>query len=637
MDNIVSRLGILVFFDPDGVVDDYVCYLLKDLRPNLEKLVVVSNGYVDREGRSKLERCCDELFIRDNRGLDAAAFKEAMIHFCGWNEVDEYDEVVLLNDTFFGPIGDSFEDIFQSMQEKDVDFWGLSCGYPATDGYGTMPGGYLPAHIQTYFTVFRKNMVNSLAFHDYWYRYDTTNNDFVSVVTKHELIMTSHFEKLGFRWAVYAEMERYHSALISENFTAYYSRADQMLRYMRFPFLKKKTFSISMPDYLYMSDLEELSNAMEFIRQETDYDVGLIWQNILRRYNTLDLYHSLHLNYILPTAERKIAAMDQAAVVCFLSNPRALQLALRRLEPIASEVDVHLIVQGEVRAEIDRTDLENRGFYIIESDSYHALPMEAFVQYGRTLAERYAFLGFLHDSQNLRHVPLSIPESETNGYLENVAASVSYISQVLTLFAENKQLGLLAAPFPIHQDHFSNYGGLWGDWYPATEKLTEELELKCRIDSSRNPLAVTGAFWCRTKAVADLWKKPWTGDRFYEDPISKRSKLNEALIRVLPFAAQSSGYYSGIVMSSDYASMRLTTQEYMLDTIVSATRTRLGCYSPFLAEYLNQLNSLSIGKGQETVMVSTNQLGVRGALGNYVRKKLPGKLGSAIINIFNLK
>ena len=42
-------------------------------------------------------------------------------------------------------------------------------------------------------------------------------------------------------------------------------------------------------------------NSYEFIRNNTSYDVDLIWQNILRTSNMAAIKRLMHLNYILPT------------------------------------------------------------------------------------------------------------------------------------------------------------------------------------------------------------------------------------------------------------------------------------------------------------------------------------------------
>ena len=117
----LSRLGIFVFFDPQGIVDGYVTELLRGLRPNLERLVIVSNTELDDTAEKTLRQYADDVIVRENHGLDAAAFKAGMIQFCGWEEVERYDEVVLVNDTFFGPIH-SFDDMFSGMADRDVDF-----------------------------------------------------------------------------------------------------------------------------------------------------------------------------------------------------------------------------------------------------------------------------------------------------------------------------------------------------------------------------------------------------------------------------------------------------------------------------------------------------------------------------------
>jgi rhamnosyltransferase len=48
--NQMKRLGIFCFFEKDGIVDQYVEYLICDLKKNLEKLVVVINGDIRNEG-----------------------------------------------------------------------------------------------------------------------------------------------------------------------------------------------------------------------------------------------------------------------------------------------------------------------------------------------------------------------------------------------------------------------------------------------------------------------------------------------------------------------------------------------------------------------------------------------------------
>ena len=53
---IYKRIGIFVFYDATGVVDDYVEVLLKSMRKEVQKLIVVVNGVIERSGYQRLKR-----------------------------------------------------------------------------------------------------------------------------------------------------------------------------------------------------------------------------------------------------------------------------------------------------------------------------------------------------------------------------------------------------------------------------------------------------------------------------------------------------------------------------------------------------------------------------------------------------
>lgn len=87
------------FFDKDGIVDDYICHMLEDLRNSVEYILVISNGYVERSGLQKLKRAADDVYCRANLGLDVGGYREGLFYI-GFKKLAEYDEVVMLNYTF---------------------------------------------------------------------------------------------------------------------------------------------------------------------------------------------------------------------------------------------------------------------------------------------------------------------------------------------------------------------------------------------------------------------------------------------------------------------------------------------------------------------------------------------------------
>lgn len=618
----LSRLGIFVFYDPQGVVDDYVLFLLKSLRLYVARMIVISNCNLDGTGEERLQQNADALFIRENVGLDAAAFKTGLIQYCGWDEVSKYDEVVLINDTFFGPIT-SFGDMFDEMAQRNVDFWGMSAGYQSVDGWKRVKYKFVPDHIQTFFVAFRKKMVCSDAFQSYWEKYDDSMHDFVDVVTQHEVVMTKHFQDLGFSWDIYADTKNYSSKNRNENFNIYHFHPDIMMRDMNFPVLKKKTLNVNLPDQLYMQDLESGFDAMQYIQKETDYDTKLIWENVLRLYNVANLYYTLHLNYVLPSVQIPLPEGRSVALVYCIMNPFFAERFCKHAKKISRTVDVYIIPEGNGVQEIVSQNIADEDRITLLPPSQQKTVMGSFILCCKDLVARYKYLGFLHDALNPEHDPVTVIESTVYGILQNIANDPAYVSQVINCFEENPQLGVLGSPFPIHHYNFGTYGNEWGDSFHSAEALAAELKLNCNLDKNIQPFMVTSAFWCRTKALQSIWKKDWTKRDFYLNQITNVSSANEMLKRILPYVAQSARYYSGTVVHANYASMRLATQQHMLDQIIGITRTQFGCTSLCYKGYLEQLEVISNTNLDSTTMIDLSRFSMGTIIRIYLERHAP--------------
>lgn len=618
----MTRLGLFVFYDSQGIVDDYVVHLLQHFRPHFSKLVVISNGALNEIAKNRLTQYADSLFVRENYGLDAAAYKAGLISFCGWDEVETYDEVILINDTFYGPVH-SFDDMFEEMSGRDLDFWGMSAGYHALDGWNRVKYGYMPDHIQTFFIAFRKKMVCTNAFHDYWNNYDDTLNDFVSVVSQNEVILTKHFQDLGFHWEVYADTQRYLFKNLSETFNLYHYLPHTMMREMNFPILKKKTLNIDFPFHLSMQDLESAAEAMDYVRRQTDYDTRMIWDNALRLYNISDLYHSLHLNYVLPSVEIPLPQEKRIALVFRVGNPHFAEQFCKKAAEISKHVDVYMIAEEPEAAQIIQQHTKQVSGITILNASNQKTEMGTFVLCCKDLAMQYDYLGFVHDADNPDYSAAIIAESSVYGYLQNIANDPSYISQIIHCFEQEHRLGVLGAPFPVHDYGFGNYANMWGNCYHTLTALSDQLNLNCKISEDKPPFMIVGAFWCRTAAIREIWNKEWTLRDFSINPVTCSSKTNNALVRLLPYAAQSARYYSGIVMHTNYASMRLTSQQHMLVQITDTLHTQLGIVPGRYRDYHEQLSRISYKDTDNSLSINLSDLSMAVIIRIYLERKFP--------------
>ena len=118
----MKRICIYLTFDSQKIVDRYIGYMLKELKTCVDYLAVVCNEDNVVQGKNVLQQYANVIFYRENIGLDAGGFKDALTKFIGWKKILEYDELVLVNDSLFGPFS-SMKNIFYIMEKVPVG-WG---------------------------------------------------------------------------------------------------------------------------------------------------------------------------------------------------------------------------------------------------------------------------------------------------------------------------------------------------------------------------------------------------------------------------------------------------------------------------------------------------------------------------------
>jgi len=180
-----DRLVVMAHFDPDGLVAPHVRRQIESWRELPVRLIVVSTAQLADEDREWLTAHA-ELIQRDNYGYDFLSYKEGL---AAGGDLTHYDEVVICNDTFVGPLR-AYAAVFAGMDERKVDFWGMArCNRRKP-------------HVQSYFAVFRPQVVASAAFKEFW--------DGVvplasrgAVIRRYEVGMSVRLRKAGFRFSSY--------------------------------------------------------------------------------------------------------------------------------------------------------------------------------------------------------------------------------------------------------------------------------------------------------------------------------------------------------------------------------------------------------------------------------------------------
>ena len=263
----MKRMGIFVFYDSQGCVDDYIEVLLHSLRDILQKIIIVVNGKVDNTGYRRLKKYATDLFVRENMGYDAGAYKDALMAYMSNEPWENWDEILLFNDTFYGPMH-SWDNVFHVMDEKKVDFWGLS-RHPKGGGK-LSTGEEFPSHVQAYFLVCRQSLFLSIAWKEFWdnLKYPKTYSE---AVESFEINFTKFFQEKGFQGSAFTDEMRI-PVEYGKNPYLHYFR--ELIQNFDFPVMKRKVFCLTC--------LEETRKTIEYIKNNTDYDVNLLCTHVRR-------------------------------------------------------------------------------------------------------------------------------------------------------------------------------------------------------------------------------------------------------------------------------------------------------------------------------------------------------------------
>lgn len=568
-----TRLGIFVFYDPQGVVDRYVDYLLRDLSENLTDMVIVCNGALNVQGEEVLRRHTDHLYRRENTGFDAAAWKYAMTEALGWEYLEQYDEIVLLNDTFFGPVY-PFSQMFEEMASRNVDFWGIT-GHGRVDSerLPKCPYSYLPAHIQSYFCVIRRAMHTAPAFREYW-EAQPVYRTFSEVVGGNEVTFTQHFADLGFHWCTYVD-----SAALDTKVPCNQSILLPFdLLQNGCPVLKRKCFSTYEAFHNGNILNTQTDRALRFIKNKTDYPVAFIYETILRLYNIADIYNNLHLNFVLPSAPIDQAPeQDCRAVAVLQLNTGRAENKRSYLQAIPRWMDLIILTDTAEKAEELRHQLMSEfGSRLRVFNPPSTAAEFLFSADGPCASGQYEFLCFCPELDTQAHPERFYVEQEQVQW-DNLLADEASILKIITCFRKNPHLGLLVPPWP-----FAETGNLmWADSFEVVQRLVGILQLNIPIAKSKPSLSAGMAFWCRIDALKALTKMDWIGRSSDHDGTRMTDLSEDAVGHLLPFAAQQAGYFTGWVFTQEYVSTVLCSLREtaatgsIRNTVKSAIQNRL--------------------------------------------------------------
>lgn len=563
----MKRVAIYFFYDKDGVVDRYVNYFLEDFKQNLDRLIVVCNGKLTPEGREEFSKYTNEIIVRENKGFDVWAYKEG-IEYIGWDNLKNYDELIMLNMTIMGPIY-SFKEMFDEMDSrKELDFWGITKFHKfPVDPWGLIKYGYIPEHIQSHFIAVRNPMLTSYEFKQHWEKMRMINTYFESV-SYHESIFTKKFNDKGFKSDAYIDSEDL------KDFTDHpiIDYPKKIIEEKRCPIFKRRSFFNPYDDFLTRSIGGQSLKLYNYLKENTRYNTDLIWENLLRTENMYDIKNTLHLNYSLPSSYtlNKLENNHKIGLFLHIYFEDLIDECFEYSSNLPEHADIFITTNSEekkkkieekfstLKNKIDIKVIENRG-----------RDVSAFLIPNSEEILKYDIACFAHDKKTKQLEPQLKGEDFKYKCFENILGSKEFVCNTINLFLENPKLGLLSPFEPNHAEFYSNIGREWGhsgnNNYSLTCDLLSKLEIEINVDKNKTPVAPYGTmFWFRPKAFKKLLEKEWKYEDFPEEPNKIDGTILHAVERAYPFVAQDAGYYSANLLNEEYTKIELTNLNFML-------------------------------------------------------------------------
>ena len=287
--------------------------------------------------------------------------------------------------------------------------------------------------------------------------------------------------------------------------------------------------------------------------------------------NVCDIKIEKNMNYILPTNYSKkeniyLIQQKKILIIIHLHYLDTVSYYLSFVKFIPDNIDIIFTISDEtVKDVLQEADIlrSRRNCRIVEKRN-RGRDISAILVACRTEILKYDYICFLHDKKEKSIEYKDDIKQWIHCLWENMIGSKAYIENVLDLFLNNPDLGLLVPPFPISRHLPMLYTDVWGRNYSITKDLIDRMGLKCDLSMDKQPITLGTVFWAKVAALRKLFEIEWKYEDFDDEPLKIDGTISHSIERVLAYVAQDAGFDTGWVMTDRYAGEFL---EYTRDTL----------------------------------------------------------------------
>ncbi|MFZ2531862.1 MAG: rhamnan synthesis F family protein [Streptococcus suis] len=519
----MNRLLVYVHFNKYDKISSHVYYQLEQIRPLFSKLIFVTNSQLSDKHTENLAKkgLINEFIQRQNQGYDFAAWKDGLL-LEGFDNLDQYDSVTVMNDTCFGPLWD-LEAYYKKYEEDvEVDFWGMT-NHAEVKGHNI----YIPEHLQSYFISFKKSLVKSEIFKKFWSSVESYT-DVQKVIDEYETQYTKIFTKAGFHYTAVLDTVPIHQDYFHRNFTIHYP---QVLLDYKVPFIKIKTFDLS----------QHLSPyTLRAVEEKSDYPVSLIDSHMTSISNPTPAY-LLERKIIEPTSD-VVSIISKVAVHLHTFYLDLLPEFLTTFrQSFSFNYDLFLTTDSEDKKSQIEKIVEELGMMaeiiVTGKKGRDVIPMLKL----KEKLSKYDYIGHFHTKKSPEY-PYWVGDSWRNELFEML---IKPANGILNTMEKNNRIGLVIADIPS----FFRYTKIVDPWNENRfaddmNDLWKRMDLGRDLDFNKmNTFIMSyGTFiWFKYDALRPLFDLDLVDDEIPAEPLPQHTILH-SIERILMYVAWARDY-----------------------------------------------------------------------------------------------
>ncbi|WP_379147312.1 rhamnan synthesis F family protein [Paenibacillus sp. sgz500992] len=550
----MKRIAVFAHYDKDGKLSNNVLKLLGHLEAVCERIIMVStNLHADQLDLLSPKVEC---FVRENVGYDFYSYKFGIEKI---GNVYIYDQVLLLNDSFFISSSFNIQSILEIADNSIYDICGLVDSYQFN------------YHVQSFFVVLKKEALVSVWFGEFW-RNVTILDKKTDIIFKYEIGMSqsamSHSLLVGscYQWSSKSYLQALFNSYKKKNwklvalsfFSLKYLREGNACHllwkdiYNQFSICKWEAVRDypEAVEYIEKGRGEDAVEVKDYIVNKASFYKGKKLDDLLNDigHTSTQLYFSSE-NLPSRVTDKSI----ETAVVLHLFYLELLDEIIRYLKNIPVKFDLYISVVSlgaafEVEEKFKHFTNANVYVYYVENRGRDVAPFLSLFNTG--LLDKYNSVCKIHSKKSLYSAQGT---NWRQGIYNELLGSATRVLSIINQFENDPHLGMIGP----EQSYLIN-DEFWG----ANKERVQELCSKIGIDKEQVTLSFFAGtmFWFNPGAINSITKLCITADDFDFENGMQDGTLAHALERIFVLLARQKGYK---ISTTEYLDTELQDGNYI--------------------------------------------------------------------------